>query len=82
MQVYNSVTGLMVSDFGNERQGVKEAPLTSQKTSVLNSTSMATSCLATFFLRHYKVVNTYSSIGLNSYSKLYLESTETMALGT
>jgi len=49
MQVYNSVTGLMVSDFGNERQGVKEAPLTSQKTSVLNSTSMATSCLAKFF---------------------------------
>jgi hypothetical protein len=49
MQVYNSVTGLVVSDFGNERQGVKEAPLTSQKISVLNSTSVATSCLAKCF---------------------------------
>ena len=32
MQAYSSVTGLMVSDFRNERQGVEEAPLTSQKT--------------------------------------------------
>lgn len=49
MQAYSSVTGLMVYDFGKERQGVEEAPLTSQKTSVLSSTSVATSCLAKVF---------------------------------
>jgi hypothetical protein len=50
MEVYSSVTGLEVSDFGNESQGVEEAPLTSEKTSVLNSISAATSCLAKVFL--------------------------------
>jgi len=49
MLVYSSVTGLVVSNFGNERQGVEEAPLTSQKTSVLSSTSVATLCLAKVF---------------------------------
>lgn len=49
MLVYSSVTGLVVSNFGNESQGVEDAPLTSQKTSVLSSTSLATSCLAKVF---------------------------------